>query len=102
LTGLAARKLKAHIHQNQALRLTAALRTQLSLDQDWQIGIGVLPGRQEIQIRGSSFWGVALDREGAGQAKPGQHRDGRVPHQAEMIDVFLKLAATRLQWWSAR
>jgi len=47
----------------------------LCLHQDRDVGVGVLPQREEVLIGGAGFGGVARCREGAGEAKTSEGTD---------------------------
>jgi hypothetical protein len=62
----------------------------LSSDEDGNVGVRVLPKREEILIGRLGLGGVALHGVGASKAKVRQGTQGKVDDNATMIEKFLK------------
>jgi hypothetical protein len=69
----------------------------LGLLQDGDVRVSVFPESKEILKRGASFYGIALQYIGTGEAEMGQRADGFVQHNPAMVENFLELGCG----WSA-
>src|ERR1700674_3299446 len=83
-------------HTSSSARLIWAASMQhcvfcLGLVQDGDIGVGVLPQRQEIIVCGAGLGGVALQRVGSAELQMRECADGFVLYDAAMVQNFLKL-----------
>jgi hypothetical protein len=73
----------------------AASCTQLWRHEDGDLGIGVLPQREEILIGRLGFGGVALHGIGARQAQARQRAERAVDHYAPTIEKLPELGCSR-------
>lgn len=58
--------------------------------EDGNIGIRTVPKREELLVLGSSLCGFPRHGIGSSQFEVGERADGRIPHDAAMVDHFLK------------
>src|ERR1700675_4959422 len=65
----------------------------LGSDEDGDVGVGVLPQREEILICGAGFRGVTLHGIGAGEAEMSKRPCRTIPQQPAMVEEFLELAS---------
>ena len=61
------------------------------LSQNGDVGIGVFPEGEEILVRSTRFGRVPVERGGASQAEMRQSTEGKIQHDASVINDFLKL-----------
>jgi hypothetical protein len=64
---------------------------RLGLLQDWDVGVGVFPKREEVLIGRPGFRGITGKNIGAVEAEMGQRADWEVLHYLPVRDDFLKL-----------
>ena len=62
----------------------------LGLLQDWDVGIGIFPKREEILIRGAGFGGIAVHGISSADLKMRECADARVEHKPTMVEDFLE------------